>query len=187
MRLELKPIETPNYNVEQLGIKFDWEVLDIKPKEIMSQASAPEPIPIKQGDYGQPTRIAPIVTRIKSQPLKGRFDYIAGDGEFQFTPYEKPPEVVGGYQMLKRRTRYPRNALNMGIEDSLTVLILVNEKGEIENFNVIKKPTHENMGFWVAIYRAVNSVKWKPAKQRDKAVGVWLAIPFKFRIKDVQF
>lgn len=183
MRIQLKNTVMPNFDFEQVGIKFDWKVLDIKPKETMSQVPAPEPIPIKRGNYGHPVRIQPSVARIKPQGIKKHFDYIVGDGEYQFTAYEKPPEVVGGHELLKRRTRYPRNALNMGIEDSLTVLILINEKGEIENFSVIKQPNHKNLGFWVAIYRAVNSVKWKPALQRDRPVKVWFAIPFKFKIE----
>jgi len=30
------------------------------------------------------------------------------------------------------------------------------------------------------------AVKWKPAKQRDKAVKVWVSIPVRFSLKGVQ-
>jgi len=38
------------------------------------------------------------------------------------------------------------------------------------------------MGFSEAAQKAVMLVKWKPAKQRDRAVKVWVSVPVRFQL-----
>ena len=40
-----------------------------------------------------------------------------------------------------------------------------------------------NSGCNEAAVAAIKAVKWKPAKQRDKPVAVWVSIPVKFKLK----
>ena len=57
----------------------------------------------------------------------------------------------------------------------------VDKKGKVTDTVVLKGIP--NTGLDEAAMVAITKTKFKPAKQRDRAVGVWISIPVNFRLK----
>ena len=97
-----------------------------------------------------------------------------------FGPYDEPPRPVGGFAEIQKHVIYTEEALRLGIEGRVTVHILVCHTGELVDFKVL-----QSLGYGLdeAAVNAIKSVEWMPAKQRDKPVSVWVAIPVIFRLK----
>ncbi len=100
----------------------------------------------------------------------------------KFIPYDEPPKLVGGMAALQRAIRYPEIAKEAGVEGTVIVQAFINKNGTVEEVVVVKGVP--KTGLNEAAVEAVKRTKWKPAQQRDRAVGVWYSIPIVFRLKD---
>lgn len=103
---------------------------------------------------------------------------------YVFIPYDEPPSPIGGMAAIKKNLKYPELARKAGIEGTVIVGVLIDEKGNPIKTQVLKGAGID-IGFEEAAAAAVMSVKWKPAKQRDRAVKVWVSIPIHFALRDV--
>ena len=74
---------------------------------------------------------------------------------------------------------YPELAKKAGIEGTVVVKVLVNTKGDVEQVEILK--SHPLLD--ESAIEAARQFKFKPAKQRDKFVKVWVSIPFNFKLK----
>ncbi len=101
--------------------------------------------------------------------------------QVRFIPYDEPPEPVGGYIAIQKNLTYPEIALKAGVEGQVLVWAFVDKKGNVTN-TIVKKSLGNN-GCDEAAVAAIKSVKWKPAKQRDDPVGVWVMVPVEFQLK----
>lgn len=100
----------------------------------------------------------------------------------KFIPYDEPPQLVGGMQALQRQVHYPEIAKEAGVEGTVIVQAFINKEGRVEKVVVVKGVP--KTGLDEAAIEAVKKTRWKPAKQRDRAVGVWYSIPIVFRLKN---
>ncbi len=98
----------------------------------------------------------------------------------RFIPYDEPPVPIGGYRAILANLVYPKIAQEAGIEGTVLLNVYVSDKGFVEEIVVVKGLP--KTGLDEAAIRAVRQVRFKPAKQRDRALGVWIAIPIKFQI-----
>ena len=99
----------------------------------------------------------------------------------KFVAYDERPELIGGMQALKRLIEYPEIAREAGVDGTVTVRAFINKHGDVEDVVIIKGLP--KTGLNEAAIEAVLQSKWKPAKQRDRAVGVWYAFPIRFSLK----
>jgi len=83
---------------------------------------------------------------------------------------------------LRRHIHYPEIAQEAGIEGTVIVQAFINEEGRVTQVNIVKGIP--KTGLNEAAIEAVKKTKWKPAKQRDRAVGVWYSIPIVFKLKN---
>ncbi|RMF69444.1 MAG: energy transducer TonB [Calditrichaeota bacterium] len=102
---------------------------------------------------------------------------------YVFVPYDEAPYPIGGYEAIKKRLRYPEIARKAGIEGRVVVGVLIDEHGNPRKTQILKD-SGSRVGFEEAAEAAVMSVKWKPAKQRDRPVKVWVSIPINFKLGD---
>ncbi len=102
---------------------------------------------------------------------------------YVFIPYDEPPAPLGGMAAIQRNLKYPDIARKAGLEAKVVIGVLVDEKGNPVKTQVLVDAGFR-AGFEEAAAKAVMSVKWKPAKQRDKPVKVWVAVPIRFSLKD---
>ena len=93
-----------------------------------------------------------------------------------FIPYDDPPVAVSPI-----RPRYPEIAQEAGIEGVVVVQAFIDEKGRVKETLILKGVP--NTGLDEAAMEAIRKTRFRPAKQRERAVGVWISIPVNFRLK----
>lgn len=94
--------------------------------------------------------------------------------ELEFFAVSEKPVLL-----KKVKPEYPELAIKAGIEGSVVTKALVDTKGNIEKVVLLKSiPMLDE-----AAIAAAKQCKYKPGKQRDKFVKVWVSIPFKFYLR----
>ena len=93
-----------------------------------------------------------------------------------FIPYDDPPVA-----MSPIRPRYPEIAQEAGIEGVVVVQAFIDEKGRVKETLILKGVP--NTGLDEAAMEAIRKSRFRPAKQRERAVGVWISIPVNFGLK----
>lgn len=94
----------------------------------------------------------------------------------KFIPYDEPPKPLTPIS-----PKYPEIAQEAGIEGTVIVQVFVDEKGRVQETMILKGIP--NTGLDEAAIEAIRVTKFKPAKQRERAVGVWISIPVNFKLK----
>ena len=94
----------------------------------------------------------------------------------KFIPYDDPP-----VPLRPIRPKYPEIAQEAGIEGTVVVQVFVDDKGRVKETIILKGIP--NTGLDEAAADAIRNVRSRPAKQRERAVGVWISIPVNFRLK----
>jgi len=83
-------------------------------------------------------------------------------------------------KFLSKNLRYPPSARNMGIEGSVFVRFVVNDRGHVVDVEVVKGV---NAALDTEAARVVALMKkWKPGKQHDIPVNVRMVLPIKFEL-----
>lgn len=95
----------------------------------------------------------------------------------RFIPYDDPPVAKTGISPI-----YPEIAQEAGIEGTVIVQAFINKKGIVEETVILKGVP--NTGLDEAAAEAIKKTRFKPAKQRDRPVGVWISIPVHFTLKN---
>ena len=93
-----------------------------------------------------------------------------------FIPYDDPPVA-----MSPIRPVYPEIAQEAGIEGVVVVQAFIDEKGRVKETLILKGVP--NTGLDEAAMEAIRKTRFRPAKQRERSVGVWISIPVNFRLK----
>lgn len=104
----------------------------------------------------------------------------AGGPVVEFIPYDEPPTPIGGQAAISRNTVYPEIAKEAGIEGQVVVQAFINENGVVEHCLILKGMP--GTGLDESAINAIKKTKFKPAKQRDRNVGVWISIPVTFKL-----
>ncbi len=100
----------------------------------------------------------------------------------KFIPYDDPPVPLGGYGEIQRNVVYPEIAQEAGIEGTVIVQAFIDKTGKVTDTVILKGIP--NTGLDEAAMDAIRKTRFKPAKQRDRAVGVWISIPVNFRLRN---
>jgi len=95
----------------------------------------------------------------------------------RFIPYDDPPVARSPINPI-----YPEIAQEAGIEGTVIVQAFINDKGIVEETVILKGVP--NTGLDEAAAKAIMQTRFKPAKQRDRPVGVWISIPVHFTLKN---
>jgi len=112
-----------------------------------------------------------------------------GPGNVQPGGYRKVVEVatVPFYKIEVKPTVvdapapvYPEAVRNAGIEGSAVVEALLNLDGSVMDARVLKGSGNDMLD--AAAVEAALRARFTPAMQRDKAVRVWISMPYRFRL-----
>ncbi len=105
---------------------------------------------------------------------------------FQFAVIEDKPEFPGGETALRtylaKNTKFPRVAVENGIEGRVFVKFVIDKKGKITQVEILRgvDPHLDKEAL-----RVVKSMPdWKPGKQRGKAVKVAYMVPINFQLAE---
>ncbi|MEP0549027.1 MAG: energy transducer TonB [Rhodothermales bacterium] len=150
------PIEVSNEAmVEEIALDFD---MDLDLSETVTSAPVPPPPP--------PDAPAPA-----PEP----------EPEIEiFVIVENPPELIGGIQGVQDRLQYPEVARLAGLEGTVFVQFIVDERGNVVDPMCIRDP---GGGTCDEALRVIRDAKFKPGRQRGKAVKVRFSLPVKFRLQ----
>ena len=94
----------------------------------------------------------------------------------KFIPYDDPPQPLSSIRPV-----YPEIAQEAGIEGTVVVQVFVDKKGRVKDTVILKGIP--NTGLDEAAISAIRKTRFRPAKQRERPVGVWISIPVNFRLK----
>lgn len=97
-----------------------------------------------------------------------------------FVAVEEMPEPIGGIGEIQKKIVYPEIAKRAGVEGKVYVLAFVDESGSVTDAKIIKGI---GAGCDEAALDAVKKTKFKPGKQRGKAVRVQVSIPVVFKLQ----
>jgi len=161
-------------------------VQDMPQTEQMKRLPPPKrpaiPVPTESEDVPEDLTIESTeinIDLVKIPPPPERDSQIE-DG-YVFVPYDEPPQPIGGLGIIHKHIKYPEIARKAGIEATVLIGVLVSETGQSLKTQIIKSSGTE-LGFEQAAHDAVMKVKWKPAKQRDLPVKVWISFPIRFKL-----
>jgi len=107
----------------------------------------------------------------------------SGDGDGSapmFVAFDEPPMPIGGLDSIQRNLVYPEIARKAGIEGTVILHLQIDEKGEIRDIKVMKALDLDVLT--EAAIAAVKKVRWKPARQRDEPITVWVSVPINFSL-----
>ena len=97
--------------------------------------------------------------------------------QFKFIPYDDPPRPI-----TPIRPVYPDIAQEAGIEGQVLVQCFIDEKGKVKETIVVKGIP--NTGLNESAVAALRKTRFRPAKQRERPVGVWITIPINFKLQN---
>jgi len=169
----------------QKELDFKIEVDEIPQTEQMKRPPAPSrpSIPIESEDEDVPEDATIDATEINLDELPPPPPPPEeGEGDTPiFMAYDEAPQPLGGFRAIQANLKYPEIARKAGVEGRVYVNVLIDEHGNVIDTKILK--SLGNNGCDEAAITAIRAVKWKPAKQRDKAVKVWVGIPVVFKLK----
>ena len=96
---------------------------------------------------------------------------------FKFIPYDDPPRPITPIKPV-----YPDIAQEAGIEGQVLVQCFIDEKGKVKETIVVKGIP--NTGLNESAVQALRKTRFRPAKQRERPVGVWITIPINFKLQN---
>lgn len=154
------------------------ETIIIPPTEILEQQKPLKPaIPVPEDDEFFEEEIEFQDTDFDSWDDWDAPDASSGPN-IKFVPFDKAPVPKRGMGV---KPIYPEIAKEAGIEGTVYVLAFIDVNGNVTDTQIQKGVP--NTGLDEAAESAVKASKWKPARQREKKVGVWITIPVRFELK----
>lgn len=96
-----------------------------------------------------------------------------------FISVEQMPEPIGGIRSIMERLKYPEVAIRAGREGRVVVTVIVDESGNVESVELVEGI---GMGCDEEAMKVIKETKFKPGKQRGRAVRVYVTIPIKFEL-----
>jgi len=97
----------------------------------------------------------------------------------QFIPYDEAPTPIGGFKTIQNNVIYPEEAIKNKIEGTVILRCFVSKYGFVTEVIVLKSSNE------ILNEAAINAIKitiFKPARQRDRFVGVYISIPVVFKL-----
>ena len=159
-------------------IDFELENIEIPPIDLIEQQKPVQPsIPVPQDDEFFEQEMEFQDTDFDSWDDWDSPAQSTGPN-IKFIPFDTAPQPKKG---LGIRPIYPEIAKEAGIEGTVYIQFFIDEKGNVTEAYVQKGLP--NTGLNEAALSAVKKSKWKPARQREKKVGVWQTVPVRFELK----
>ncbi len=105
----------------------------------------------------------------------------AQDASEVFTVVDEMPEMIGGMEALYGEIKYPRAAVQAGIEGRVFIQFVVDKDGNVRDEKVLRDI---GGGCGEAALEAVRGVKFSPGKKNGVAVNVQYSMPVTFKLQN---
>ena len=183
----------PQLEQQEVEIEAPQELIDVEDVEATKQEAAPPPppkppIPIEapSDDVLEDIEIEDTeldvdeeVTAPPPPPPAQDEDEEEEEPAF-FVAVEQMPEPIGGIAGIQKKIVYPEIAKRAGVQGRVFVKAYVDEQGNVRKVELIKGI---GAGCDEAAMKAVEETKFKPGKQRGKAVRVQVTVPVLFKLQ----
>lgn len=176
-----RSFELKTRNVDRIDVKI--EVADIPPTEQFRRPPPPPrpSLPVPTDEDSVPEDLTISSTEVDLTEIPPPPPPADDDEPNTFVPYDEPPVMRGGLNALLANLEYPKLARKTGIEGRVVAKVLVSKSGETKKVEIldVKPPGYD---FEQSAIAALQKVQWKPAKQRDRDISTWVAIPVQFKL-----
>lgn len=169
---------------------------EMVPVTMMNQLPPPPPMKIKQIDMLEIVEEMELNTDdveltdatddsdnndVVFDPTGLEYDNVETDEIIPFLPSEDMPTFPGNVQKwIGKTVKYPTLAMENGIEGKVLVQFVVERDGSVSNIKVVRGVDASLDKEAVRVISAMP--KWKPGKQRGKAVRVSYTLPIAFQL-----
>lgn len=109
------------------------------------------------------------------------FEVVYADTSEVFTVVDVMPEIVGGLPALYKEIKYPRQAVNAGIEGRVFIQFIVEKDGSISEPNIMRDI---GGGTGDAAIAALENVQFTPGEHQGEKVRVRFSLPVTFKIQN---
>lgn len=193
--LEWTEREVTKYEVQDMDFQFEEE---IEIQQTTQETTPPPPAPVVQEvevlnvvEDDVETETIEINTEddkdvevVIAAPVEAPVE--EEEEEVVFMVVETMPEFPGGQQALfkylSENVKYPVIAQENGIQGRVICQFVVNKDGSIVDVEVVRSGGDASLD--KEAVRVIKSMpKWKPGKQRGKAVRVKYTVPVNFRLQ----
>ena len=181
---EWKSYDKTNYNLGDLNLDdMEEEIIAITRQEVTPPPPPPPPpeiIEIVEDEVEIENEVEIEETETDEEEM---IEIEEDDDEF-FMVVENMPEFPGGdlglMKFIQKNVRYPAIAKEYNITGKVYVSFIVDKKGNVTNVKIVRG-VDKNLD--AEAVRVVSSLpKYKPGKQRGKAVRVMFTIPINFTL-----
>ncbi len=172
----------PRFLADEGGLQQQEIVIEQIDIPQTRQADSPPPparpsVPIESESEDLDEDITIAITELADYDMWGDAPPPTSTGpRVKFIPYDDPPVARSPINPV-----YPEIAQEAGIEGTVIVQAFINAKGIVEETIILKGVP--NTGLDEAAAEAIMRTRFKPAKQRDRPVGVWISIPVHFTLR----
>lgn len=98
------------------------------------------------------------------------------------TPLMQKPELTNRAQVKRALLReYPRALQRQGVEGAVIVWFWIDEKGRVEKYEIRGSSGHPALD--AAAERVIPIMKFRPAKEKGKAIAVVVTLPIRFQVE----
>lgn len=184
----------PTFEGEKVQVEAAQELVQVEDVEATKQDAAPPPPPKPPIPIEAPSDQAledieigdteiDMNEEVSGPPPPPPQEKVEEEEEAEpvfFVAVEEMPEPIGGIEGIQKRIEYPEIARRAGVQGRVFVKAFVDEKGDVWKTELIKGI---GAGCDEAALEAVKLTKFKPGKQRGKAVKVQVSIPILFKIQ----
>lgn len=181
----------PTFDKEEVKLEGPQELVNVEDVVNTKQESAPPPppkppIPIEApaDDVLEDIAIGETELNVDEQvsapPPPPKQEVEEEEEAVFFVAVEETPEPIGGIEAIQKKIVYPEIAKRAGVQGRVFIKAFVNEVGDVVKAEVIKGI---GAGCDEAAVQAVMQTKFKPGKQRGKAVKVQVSIPIVFKLQ----
>ncbi len=166
--------DPPPPHLEPVSVEIDAPVAALEPLELPNVVLHPS-IPA--------IRLAPAVRNVSSRPqATAAYASASGGGgraarPRQSSEIDQPPK-----ELVIKRPDYPASALRRGLEGSVTLALLINEKGEVEAVEVVR--TNGYASFRRAVLKVAKKWRFTAPRHRGRPVKAWAVKTTHFLLQD---
>ena len=181
---EWKSYDKTNYNLGDLNLDdMEEEIIPITRQEVKPPPPPPPPPEIIEIVEDE-VEIENEVEIEETETDEEEMIEIEEDDEEFFMVVENMPEFPGGdlglMKFIQKNVRYPAIAKEYNITGKVYVSFIVDKQGHVTNVKIVRG-VDKNLD--AEAVRVVSSLpKYKPGKQRGKAVRVMFTIPINFTL-----
>jgi len=100
--------------------------------------------------------------------------------DIYFVAVEEMPSPIGGVEGIQNKITYPSTARMAGVEGRVFVKAFIDENGDVKKTELLKGI---GAGCDEEAMKAMSETKFKPGRQKGKAVKVQISIPILFSLK----